>query len=185
MPVITKTNVSSNSLLIYGQNFGTKMGTVRLGDTLLTVQTWSQQEIDAVLPSPTDPGSYLLVVTLPTRPIPLIAALGVTLGGQGLQGPQGPQGPDGPQGKAGLIDPSKLHTVTCTAKYSCACPSSPSSETLISGGAQCPSSESDNHLLASSYPSANTWFASCGGYDSNGAFGTGFPSKIYIICLSP
>jgi len=104
------------------------------------------------------------------------------IGLTGLEGPQGSQGPEGPQGKAGLIDPSKLHTVTCSARYNCACPSG---ETLISGGAQCPSSESDNRLLASSYPSANTWSASCGGYNADGAFGTGLPSKIYIICLSP
>ena len=110
--------------------------------------------------------------------------IGLT-GPAGPQGPEGPQGPTGPAGKAGSIDPSKLHSVRCATRSSCACPAG---ETLISGGAQC-SLESDTPLLVHSYPSAtsgaNTWLASCGGYDSNGVFGTGLPSNIYIICLSP
>lgn len=107
------------------------------------------------------------------------------IGLTGPAGPQGPQGPEGPQGKAGLIDPSKLRPVRCATRSNCACPAG---ETLISGGAQC-SLESGTPLLVHSYPSAtsgaNTWFASCGGYDSNGGFVTGLPSNIYIICLSP
>ena len=106
-------------------------------------------------------------------------------GPAGPQGPQGLQGPEGPQGKAGSIDLSKLHPVRCSNRSYCSCPAG---ESLISGGAQC-SIESYTPLLIHSYSSAtsgaNTWLASCGGYDINGVFGTGSPSNIYIICLSP
>ncbi len=53
-------------------------------------------------------------------------------GPQGLEGPQGPQGPAGP---AGSFDPSKLRSVTCGNSPLCSCPTG---QTLISGGAQCP-----------------------------------------------
>jgi hypothetical protein len=101
MKNINKGIVDSGNLVIYGHNFGTKTGTVKLGDTRLTTQSWGQEEIVAILPIDIDPGSYLLVVTVPTRLLPLVAALGVTLGAGGLQGEPGPAGPQGPAGPAG------------------------------------------------------------------------------------
>jgi len=90
-------------LTIYGSNFGNNPGTVKLGDTNLYVQTWTQSQIVAQLPMVCS-GSYLLTVTVPTRLIPLIAALGITLGADGEPGPAGPEGPQGipgPQGPEG------------------------------------------------------------------------------------
>lgn len=106
LPIILHTESDYDNMLltIYGSNFGTNLGTVKLGDTSLYVQTWTQSQIVAQLPLVYS-GSYLLTVTVPTRLIPLIAALGITLGGDGLQGepgPEGPMGPPGPQGPPGL-----------------------------------------------------------------------------------
>lgn len=112
--------------------------------------------------------------------------IGLT-GPAGLQGPAGPQGPVGPQGPAGpagaggSFDPTKLHAVRCTYQDKCSCPTG---EALISGGAQCPEN-SDNGFLVYSYPFGSTWYASCGGYDSNGVLSKWLPDKMYLICLKP
>lgn len=110
LPVITETEVvydDTNMIMVkinvFGHNFGATVGTVKLGDTQLQVENWSPQEIVATLPQGIGPGSYLLLltVTVPTKLIPLIAALGVTLGAEGPQGKPGPAGPQGAQGPAG------------------------------------------------------------------------------------
>jgi hypothetical protein len=109
LPIInhTETDYDQMLLTVYGTNFGSTMGTVKLGDTSLFVQTWGQQQIVAQLPASVVAGSYLLTVTVPTRLIPLTAALVVTIGAEGPQGAQGPigltgpAGPIGPQGVAG------------------------------------------------------------------------------------
>ena len=121
LPLITHTwtDDDQTNIYIYGRNFGGTTGTVKLGDTVLQVQAgnWLPTEIVADLPEGIEPGSYLLVVTVPTRYLSLIAALGVTLGAGGLQGepgqagpqgevgPQGPAGPAGPQGAQGPQGP--------------------------------------------------------------------------------
>jgi hypothetical protein len=116
LPIILHTESDYDNMLltIYGSNFGTSLGTVNLGSTPLFVQTWTQSQIVAQLPLVVS-GSYLLTVTVPTRLIPLIAALGINLGGDGLQGepgPEGPQGPPGPQGPEGPMGPIGLTGAT-------------------------------------------------------------------------
>lgn len=113
LPLITETEVvydDTNMIMvkinIFGHNFGATVGTVKLGDTPLQVENWFPKEIVAKLPQGIDPGSYLLVVTVPTRLLPLVAALGVTLGGEGLQGEPGPAGPAGPAGPTGPAGPA-------------------------------------------------------------------------------
>jgi hypothetical protein len=109
LPLITETEVvydSTNTIMVkinvFGHNFGATVGAVKLGDTPLQVENWFPQEIVAKLPQGITPGSYLLVVTVPTRLLPLIAALGVTLGAEGPQGEPGPPGPAGPTGPPGV-----------------------------------------------------------------------------------
>jgi hypothetical protein len=103
LPIIIHTESDYDNMLltIYGSNFGNNLGTVNLGSTPLFVQAWTQSQIVAQLPLVVS-GSYLLTVTVPTRLIPLIAALGITLGADGEPGPEGPMGPPGPQGPPGL-----------------------------------------------------------------------------------
>jgi hypothetical protein len=107
LPIITHTEADYNQMLltVYGMNFGTSQPTVKLGETSLFVQTWGQQQIVAQLPVGVVSGSYLLTVTVPTRLIPLIAALSITLGADGEPGPAGPTGPPGPQGIQGASGP--------------------------------------------------------------------------------
>ncbi len=95
-------------------------------------------------------------------------------GPQGLEGPQGPQGPAGP---AGSFDPSKLRSVTCGNSPLCSCSTG---QTLISGGAQCPTEGADLFLMHSYLYAPGVWKASCGGPESSGS-----PRSITIICLSP
>jgi len=105
LPVIRQTEADYDNLLLYvfGDNFGTAVGKVRLGDNELVVQSWNREEIVVILPSDVGPGSYLLTVTVPTHRkwIPLIASLGITLGAEGPQGEPGPVGPQGPKGDKG------------------------------------------------------------------------------------
>jgi len=106
-------------------------------------------------------------------------------GPEGPQGPTGPAGPSGPGGTGGSIDPTKFHSVKCTNRTSCSCPTG---EILISGGASCPL-EGTTPFLVYSYPAptpmATMWLASCGGIDTvNGIFNLGLPSSITITCLS-
>ena len=109
LPIIihTESDYQNMLLTIYGSNFGTNLGTVNLGSTPLFVQTWTQSQIVAQLPLVVS-GSYLLTVTVPTRLIPLIAALGITLGADGEQGEPGPKGDIGPQGLPGPEGPMGL-----------------------------------------------------------------------------
>jgi hypothetical protein len=105
LPVIRQTEADYDNLLLYvfGDNFGTAVGKVRLGDNELVVQSWNREEIVVILPSDVGPGSYLLTVTVPTHRkwIPLIASLGITLGAEGPQGEPGPVGPQGAKGDKG------------------------------------------------------------------------------------
>jgi hypothetical protein len=109
LPIIIHTESDYDNMLltIYGSNFGNNLGTVNLGSTPLFVQTWTQSQIVAQLPLVVS-GSYLLTVTVPTRLIPLIAALGITLGADGEQGEPGPKGDTGPQGPPGPEGPIGL-----------------------------------------------------------------------------
>jgi hypothetical protein len=95
--VYTTTNYSTMTLNVFGSDFGTAIGTLKLGDSQLVVQTWRPEQIVANLPVSINPGTYLLTVTL-RRPLPLTAKIAVTLGAAGPPGPAGPQGPQGPAG---------------------------------------------------------------------------------------
>jgi hypothetical protein len=107
-------------------------------------------------------------------------------GPAGPQGPEGPQGPAGPPAKGGSIDSSKLYIFRCSNRATCSCPTG---ETLISGGAQCSSTEGSYPLLLYSYPAnilgVPTWQAQCGGFDSGGMLRSERPSSISIVCLKP
>ncbi len=135
LPLITETEVvydDTNMIMvkinIFGHNFGATVGTVKLGDTPLQVENWFPQEIVAKLPHDIGPGSYLLVVTVPTRLLPLVAALGVTLGAEGPQGEPGRPGPAGPAGLAGAAGPpGPAGTFSCFPGDMLSCYSGPGS----------------------------------------------------------
>ena len=94
---------SKSLCYVYGDNFGTKAGTVTIGGTLLTVKTWAATEVIAALPSGVVPGSYLISVT--TKAGVQSANFDATLGNVGPPGPQGPAGPAGPAGPMGPAGP--------------------------------------------------------------------------------
>lgn len=109
-PVIyeASVNLTTGLLTIRGQDFGTTLSSVLLGATALTVQSWSADQIVALLPTGVNPGTYLLRVGTRIFGTPTMA---VTIGAQGPHGPPGPQGPagatgpQGPQGVAGIPGP--------------------------------------------------------------------------------
>lgn len=106
LPVITHAEVDYNTLAItaFGSNFGAQTGSVKLGETQLGIHTWCADKIVAQLPEGVTHGSYLMTIVRPTRLLPLMAFMSVTIGGEGMQGepgPMGPQGPAGPQGPRG------------------------------------------------------------------------------------
>lgn len=214
-PVITHTAIdySTMTIYVYGSDFGTRKPVMKLGDTQLVLLSWHPEWVTAQLPSDILPGSYSLTLFCTYRRHHKMteASLSVAVGAEGpqgepgpqgpmgLTGPAGPQGPLGPQGPIGLtgptgpqgpvglagaggsFDPTKLHTVRCTYRDNCSCPTG---EALISGGARCPEM-SDNRFLVYSYPSGNTWYASCGGVDGNGVFSKWLPDNMSLICLKP
>lgn len=231
-PVILHTEVDYEAMAIhiYGNDFGTKLPVVKLGDAQLDLQSWHPEEVVALLPLNIRPGSYKLTLFRPFNKRKMLeASLSVTIGGdsstgtrgiQGPSGPEGPQGPAGPAGPAGLqgpagpqgatgpmgpagppgevgpqgpagpagpsgaIDSSKFRRIRCSGQSYCSCPDG---QLLISGGAQCPQEGFLTPFLLYSYPnsSGNVWFASCGGFNTEGGFATASPSSISIICLSP
>lgn len=114
LPAITGAEVDYSSMTIYvhGDNFGSRMPVVMLGNAHLALQSWNDREIVAYLPSGVTVGSYRLAVLCPFfGRLPLEASLSVTLGAEGPQGepgPQGPAGPAGPQGPTGPEGPTGL-----------------------------------------------------------------------------
>ena len=101
LPVIYEASVANDLLTISGQNFGMTPYSVLLGNSKLTVNTWTGTQIVATLPQNVTPGTYPLIVY--TGKVLPFAVMAVTIGAQGLQGPQGPQGPVGPNGPQVLI----------------------------------------------------------------------------------
>jgi hypothetical protein len=93
-------------LTIAGQNFGTSMPRVQLGDATLKAVSFSATTVVAALPASLVLGtSYRLSLTTQNNEA---AVLDVTLGVTGPAGPSGPQGPagaTGPQGPAGATGP--------------------------------------------------------------------------------
>jgi hypothetical protein len=106
-PVITRaeTNYDEMLLAIYGDGFGDKQPTVKLGDYTLEVQSWDQQVIVAYLPDVIGPGSYLLTVGGASKTVPILGSLGYTFGADGPQGPKGDKGDTGPMGPTGEMGP--------------------------------------------------------------------------------
>jgi hypothetical protein len=104
LPVINEASVADGLLAISGQNFGNTPYSVFLGNTTLTVKTWTGTQIVATLPSNVTPGTYPLIVY--TGKVLPFAVMAVTIGAQGLQGPQGNVGPQGPIGLTGQIGPA-------------------------------------------------------------------------------
>ena len=101
LPVINEANADNTNSLLYisGQNFGTNHYSVLLGNTTLTIKSWSAYQIVANLPTNITPGSYLLTVY--TGKVLPFAVMAVTIGGQGPQGLPGPKGDKGDQGFQG------------------------------------------------------------------------------------
>src|SRR5262245_38466564 len=107
-PEMTKAdmNVSAGTVTVSGHSFGTKRGRLMLaywGNDYddLTVTSWSDEQIVALLPPKLANGTYRLgMITKANGKSPVgYCSIDVTVG---LQGPQGPAGERGPQGPAGL-----------------------------------------------------------------------------------
>jgi hypothetical protein len=100
-------NLSTNTIAIFGRNFGKQPPEVKLDAAILVVTSFSPTTIQANLPVGLPPGSYHLIVVA-GRGSPRVGLLDVTIGSTGPEGPQGPQraqGPQGPQGVAGAVGP--------------------------------------------------------------------------------
>jgi hypothetical protein len=102
--VVNSASADSGVLVIRGANFGNITPYVTLAGVPLVVLSSTQDEIQALLPDPTPPGSYLLFVARNPLRIPFYL-FDVTLGAAGPQGEQGPQGEPGPQGEQGPPGP--------------------------------------------------------------------------------
>ena len=106
--MITSAQVVDAKLIIRGQNFGSQPK-VLLGEVELVVESSSNQEIVAQLPTPSFlPGTHLLTVGNGTiRPWPrfLVATLDVMIGAGGSTGLEGPKGDQGDAGADGARGP--------------------------------------------------------------------------------
>src|SRR5205085_554697 len=83
----------NHNLFIAGLNLGTTAPAVFLGDTRLTVVSFSPTIVVAALPANVQAASYLLTVT-PQGSVP--AVFWVTIGAVGPPGATGATGPTGP-----------------------------------------------------------------------------------------
>ena len=97
-------NLATNTIAIFGRNFGKQPPEVKLDAAILVVTSFSPTTIQANLPLGLPPGSYHLIVVA-GRGSPRVGLLDVTIGNTGPEGPQGPQGAQGPQGVAGAVGP--------------------------------------------------------------------------------
>lgn len=95
--VVNSASADGGVLSIQGANFGEATPYVTLAGLPLPVLSSSQVEIQALLPDPTPPGSYRLLVARNPHHVPFYL-FDVTLGAAGPQGEPGPQGPPGPPG---------------------------------------------------------------------------------------
>ena len=102
-------DLPANTMTIYGQNFiwdSKKLQTppqVFLAGTPLVLNSYSENQIDAVLPAGITDGGYLIEL-LAGNTRNSFTTFNLTIGATGAtgaQGPQGVQGPQGPQGAAG------------------------------------------------------------------------------------
>jgi hypothetical protein len=58
----TTIDYGAGFIYVYGDSFGTQVGTVKIGDTQLDVRSWQPGEIIASLPSGITAGSYSMTV---------------------------------------------------------------------------------------------------------------------------
>ena len=129
----TVTNFSTNHISITGQNFSPTglAPTVYFATTRLTLSSFSNQAITAMLPTGFAPGSYnLAVVNSNAQAVTFAVTLGAVgpmgpQGPPGVQGPPGPQGSQGPQGAPGAQGPQGPPGLS-THAYSATCSSCPS-----------------------------------------------------------
>ncbi|CAN5906728.1 hypothetical protein BH20PSE1_BH20PSE1_23060 [soil metagenome] len=75
-PVILSAMVDSNehTMVISGHYFGTVLPTVRLGDRIMNVESFSPNQVIVTLPPAIQPATYSLTVTA-NRPYPLTSNL--------------------------------------------------------------------------------------------------------------
>lgn len=93
----------SKTIVIYGWGFTAgRAPLVMLAGYPLEITTYTDEQIDAVLPDDITDGSYQLRVYGKKNKF---ASFEVTLGATGLTGEQGPQGPKGDKGDAGATGP--------------------------------------------------------------------------------
>jgi len=100
LPVITaaQASVADSQLVITGTGFGNSRPTVTIPNSQLTVTTFSDKQIVAVLPAGLN-GSYLITVT--NNSSHLLGLFVVTVGTTGQAGQPGPSGPKGDKGDKG------------------------------------------------------------------------------------
>ena len=104
LPIITsaQADVVGARLVINGSAFGTRRPVVSLAGNQLSVVSFTDKQIVAVLPDGLN-GNYLLTVTNSSSQF--FGIFVVTIGATGSAGPQGPPGPKGDTGAMGLVGP--------------------------------------------------------------------------------
>jgi len=65
---------SEHTMVILGHNFGTELPTVRLGDRVMNVESFSPNQVIVTLPPEIQPATYSLTVTA-NRPYPLTSSV--------------------------------------------------------------------------------------------------------------
>jgi PKD repeat protein len=121
---ITFVEIFEDALIIHGGNFGATPPTVILGEKILEVINFTNEEIEVALPVDIEPGvTYTLTVARgfkdddddddngkkkknkSKRTQHHVDIIDVTIGATGPTGPEGPKGDTGPQGIAGPAGP--------------------------------------------------------------------------------
>ena len=102
--VVNNAYAEDGVLFIQGGHFGDVPPYVTLAGVPLVVLSSSRTEIQAQLPDPTPPGSYLLMVARNPLRLPFYL-FDVTIGAAGPEGDPGAQGERGPAGEQGPPGP--------------------------------------------------------------------------------
>jgi hypothetical protein len=102
--VVNNAYAEDGVLVIQGGHFGDVPPYVTLAGVPLVVLSFSRTEIQAQLPDPTPPGSYLLMVARNPLRLPFYL-FDVTIGAAGPQGEPGARGERGPAGEQGPPGP--------------------------------------------------------------------------------
>src|SRR6266446_2591133 len=100
-------NPALTQLTVVGSGFSpnSTTPTVSLGDVALSLSSFTDTQIVAILPSNEPAGSYSLSVTETSGGLKT-TTFGVTIGAVGATGPQGPIGPQGATGTTGPQGPT-------------------------------------------------------------------------------